>query len=385
MSMTRKPGLDVLVAPTAAATLSEAAPFDGATLAAIAETLSEGESANTRASYASALRYWMAWWELRIAPRRGIERAFDPDLDLPFPPGVIVQFIVDHARRRTQDSTLQHELPADIDRQLVAAGVKGKSGAMSLNTLKHRLAACARLHRTKSRESPTDHEDVRRLMKAVRAGHAQRHERPKGKAPLLAEHMQKLLATCDTSPQGVRDRALLLFAFASGGRRRSEVAQADMSNLLPSGKGFRYFLGYSKTNRTGEETEDSYKPVQGQAAEAMRAWLALLAAAGIKDGAIFRRVRGRKIDPAPLSDRSVWNIVATRCAAAGLEGDFSAHSLRAGFMTEAVKKVDIREAMKFSGHTDVKTAMTYVRGLDMERSAAARLLDPEDGPAGECS
>jgi hypothetical protein len=29
----------------------------------------------------------------------------------------------------------------------------------------------------------------------------------------------------------------------------------------------------------------------------------------------------------------------------------------------------------------VKTAMTYVRGLDMERSAAARLLDDTEAPA----
>ena len=41
-----------------------------------------------------------------------------------------------------------------------------------------------------------------------------------------------MLATCTDGLIGVRDRALLLFAFASGGRRRSEVASAVMENLV---------------------------------------------------------------------------------------------------------------------------------------------------------
>ena len=41
-----------------------------------------------------------------------------------------------------------------------------------------------------------------------------------------------MLAACTDGLIGVRDRALLLFAFASGGRRRSEVASAVMENLV---------------------------------------------------------------------------------------------------------------------------------------------------------
>jgi len=35
-----------------------------------------------------------------------------------------------------------------------------------------------------------------------------------------------MIATCDDSLQGIRDKAILLFGWSSGGRRRSEVASA---------------------------------------------------------------------------------------------------------------------------------------------------------------
>ncbi len=44
-----------------------------------------------------------------------------------------------------------------------------------------------------------------------------------------------MLATCDDSLEGLRDRALLCFGFASGGRRRSEIAAADLRDLRKTG------------------------------------------------------------------------------------------------------------------------------------------------------
>src|SRR3546814_9889503 len=97
-----------------------------------------------------------------------------------------------------------------------------------------------------------------------------------------------MLATCDDSLEGLRDRALLSFAFASGGRRRSEVAAANMRDLRRiSDKGYIYRLEHSKTQQAGvtaSSTPD--KPVLDRAALALEEWLD---AAGITEGAIFRR------------------------------------------------------------------------------------------------
>ena len=70
---------------------------------------------------------------------------------------------------------------------------------------------------------------------------------------LTREPMEAVLETCDDSLKGKRDRALLLFAWASGGRRRSEVSEAVYENLRRvDGGNFMYTLASSKTNHNGK-------------------------------------------------------------------------------------------------------------------------------------
>lgn len=56
-------------------------------------------------------------------------------------------------------------------------------------------------------------------------------ERPTKQTAITRAELEAMLATCDESLEGLRDRALLCFGFASAGRRRSEIAAAD----IPSG------------------------------------------------------------------------------------------------------------------------------------------------------
>ena len=90
------------------------------TAQAVEELMREGESANTLASYRSALRYWAAWFGIR----------YGQGITLPLPANAVLQFIVDHAQRTTADG-LAHELPPAIDQALVDAGFKGKPGPMA--------------------------------------------------------------------------------------------------------------------------------------------------------------------------------------------------------------------------------------------------------------
>lgn len=348
--------------------------LDAATHEAIGQFLDQGESANTRASYASAGRYWVAWWQARYGRKH---------LDLPVPVPVVLQFIIDHAQRLAPadedqaPSELRHELPAEVDAALLSAGVKARRGAMSLAWLESRLSALARLHRSRELESPTDSEHVRRMMRAVKSAYARRGQVSRGKDPLVADRLRALLDTCDSSPQGVRDRALLLFAFASGGRRRSEVADADLALLRADGDGYTYNLAHSKANQTGADRPENHKPISGEAAEALRAWIKMLREIGVTEGPVFRRIlKGGHIShDAGLSDGAVREIVKRRCLLAGIEGDFSAHSLRSGFMTEAGRQgVPLREVMDFSGHRDVKTALGYIRSEELKKSKAAKLI-----------
>lgn len=330
----------------------------------------EGESANTVASYRSALRYWAGWFALR----------YGQPIALPLQPAVIIQFVVDHATRTTPRGPVS-ELPPAIDAALVARGLKARTGPPALATLMHRLAVIAKAHRLENLDNPCADPAVRELVARTRRAYAKRGERPARKAALTREPLSRLLETCDDSLIGLRDRALLLFAWSSGGRRRSEVAGATLANLRRLAPGeFVYQLGWSKTNQAGADLPDNAKPVIGAAGAALEAWLK---AAEIGDGAIFRRVRrGGHVGEA-LSDAAVRKIVRQRCEAAGLEGDFSAHSLRSGFVTEAAsRQVPMAEAMAMTGHTSVATLVRYFRAADARRSVAADLIGVQDEDAG---
>ena len=192
-----------------------------------------------------------------------------------------------------------------------------------------------------------------------------------------------MLATCDETLRGKRDRALLLFAWATGGRRRSEVAGATLENLRrvdarSSSVAYVYTLTHSKTNQSGQDRPEDVKPLAGTAALAMQAWLAELNQRGIKEGALFRRIRKGGHLGEPLAPAAVRDIVKERCALAGVEGEFSAHSLRAGFVTEAGKQaMSLPETMAMTGHHSVATVMGYFRAESSLNSKASRMLDEE--------
>jgi integrase len=221
--------------------------------------LREGESTNTRTSYASAMRYWCAWYAARYGQALG----------LPVPVPVAVQFIVDHAARTADadsKSALVSELPPDIDQALVANGYKTRLGVPALNTLVHRIAVLSKAHQLAKAPNPCADPLVRELLAQTRRAYAKRGARPRKQRALTKDPLQAVLATCDDTLRGKRDRALLLFAWATGGRRRSEVASATLENLQRvDARSYLYTLVHSKTNQAGTQRPEDVKPLVGSA------------------------------------------------------------------------------------------------------------------------
>ena len=325
--------------------------------------LKEGESANTVRSYASALRYWAAWFRLR----------YRTALALPVPVPAVLQFLVDHVERTTEDGALMHDLPPAIDHTLVDNGFKGELGAPALNTVLHRLSVLSKAHQMRDVANPTRDPAVQELVRRIRRAYATRGVRPASKAALTKDPLEAMLATCTDGLIGIRDRALLLFAFSSGGRRRSEVASAVMENLVKvNSQTYLYRLTHSKTDQAGTaHSTDADKPLVGPAAEALTTWLT---ASGVQSGPLFRRIRKTKVVE-PLSGQAVSHIVKRRAQLAGLEGDFGAHSLRSGFVTEAGRQnVPMKEAMDLTGHRSVPTFLRYFRTGEVQKTRAASLM-----------
>jgi integrase len=338
---------------------------------AVSELLRQGQSANTVISYKSALRYWAGWFNVRY----GIP------INLPVPVAAVLQFIVDHADR-TVGERLVHELPAALDAVLVEAGIKGMTGSLSLNTIVHRVSVLSKAHQLHADRNPCADSKVRELLASTRRAYTKRGALPHKKDALTREPLLAAIETCDASLRGLRDRALLLFAWSTGGRRRSEVAAADLQFLTPTADGeYSYNLAHSKTNQAGADRPENHKPLVGEAAAAMSTWLE---AAGIKEGKIFRQVGpGRQLGES-LSADAVADIVRRRCALAGLSGDFSAHSVRSGFVTAAGQQgAALSDVMALTGHRSVQTVMGYARpGARAQRKLVSSMLtgrDPEPG------
>lgn len=82
------------------------------------------------------------------------------------------------------------------------------------------------------------------------------------------------------------------------------------------------------------------------------------------NGYIFRSIKkGGQVQSMALTDRSVANIVKYYAGKAGLTvDDFSAHSLRSGFITSgAAAGADLFKLMEVSRHKKPETVIGYIR------------------------
>ncbi|ARN41218.1 TPA: site-specific integrase [Pseudomonas aeruginosa] len=326
-----------------------------------------GTAANTVRSYRSALAYWAGWLQLRYG------QVLDAG---PLPDTVAVQFLLDHLARPDAGGWV-HLLPPTIDAALVDAGIKSKLGALSYNTVRHRLAVLAKWHGLKGWASPTESAAVKTLLREARKAQSRQGVSVRKKTAAVREPLEAMLATCSDGVRGLRDRALLLLAWSGGGRRRSEVVGLQVDDVRQlDAETWLYALGATKTETEGVRRE---LPLRGPAARALADWLA---AAPASTGPLFRRLyRGGRVGMAALSGDQVARIVKRRAALAGLPGDWAAHSLRSGFVSEAGRQgVPLGEVMAMTEHRSVPTVMGYFQAGTLLGSRATHLLALSVGP-----
>lgn len=257
--------------------------------------------------------------------------------------------------------------PIDVARYLAQLADGGKK----TSTIQRRVAAIASIHKAAGHEPPTNFEGVKAVMRGIRRRLGKRKRKA---APATAELLGKALNNLPETLRGKRDRALLAIGFA-GAFRRSELVDLKVNDVTRRTRGILLRVGRSKTDQVGEGTEipipngRHLRPV-----EALDAWLA---ASAITDGPLFRNVDRHGRVGAALSAGSVARIVKSVFRAAGLEASaFSGHSLRAGFVTDALDRdVDFFKIMRQTRHVKVDTLKQYDRReQDLEDHAGEEFL-----------
>ena len=140
-----------------------------------------------------------------------------------------------------------------------------------------------------------------------------------------ADTTAAVAADGDGSVAALRDAALIAL-MSDAMLRVSECSALDVQDLATEADGTgRLTIRHSKTDQEGE---GAVQFVGEPTVRRVRAWLD---AAGIGEGAMFRRVRrGDHPTDARITARAIRSIIVRRAADAGVEGRVSGHSLRVG-------------------------------------------------------
>lgn len=312
-----------------------------ATAEGAAEFLRASRATATRAAYASDWRQFTAWIE---------SHGLDP---LPADPRMVALWISHMAR------SLQRK-PGSIRRMLTAIGT---------------------IHRSAGHPNPCDQEIVREEMRGIANTLG---VRPKRAAPLLIPHLEALVASMGSGLRAARDRAILLVGW-SGALRRSEIAALQAEDLTFLDKGVSVLIRRSKTDQQGKGEHVALFYAVRTALCPVRALQDWMREAQLTEGPLFVRLSGHRHTPQliadPLSPEMIRYVVQTWTARAGVQPEqigavFSAHSLRAGFITEAARNGRAEWTIaKQSRHKSADVLRSYIRVADtFEGNAGEGLL-----------
>lgn len=286
--------------------------------------------ANTRRSYASAVRHFEEEWG-----------GF-----LPATPDSIARYLADHAE--------QH----------------------SIHTLRQRLAALAQWHHEQGFPDPTKSPLVRTVLKGIQALHP---AQIKQAAPLQIEHLSQVVNWLEAGQTRAReqgdqtaqlrfnrDKALLLMGFWRG-FRGDELIRLRIEHIeRVAGEGMRCFLAQSKGDRLHQGRTFNIPMLSFLCpVSAYSEWIEL---ARLNAGPVFRGIdRWGRVGVSGLHANSLIPLLRNLFAGAGLTrpDSFSSHSLRRGFAGWAnANDWDLKTLMEYVGWKDVKSAMRYIDGDD---------------------
>lgn len=235
-------------------------------------------------------------------------------------------------------------------------------------TINRRLAAISKLHQLQNLETPTQNRVFKTVMEGIKRANGIRQKQ----APAFKLHkLKSILRDIDTESNAkLRDKALLLLGF-TGAFRRSELVALNIEDLQFTEEGLIVSMQKSKTNQYGDYEEKAifYSPEAVLCPiRTLQSWMQRLEK---NADALFVRVRkGDKITTDRLTDKTVNDLVKTYFGT-----EFSAHSLRASFITIAkINGADDSEIMRQSKHKTSAMIQRYTRIEDIKQHNAAMKL-----------
>lgn len=301
-------------------------PLLAGEIAAAASYRRRAKSANTLRAYASDWRQFEAWCD---------DRALEP-------------------------------VPARAEAVATYLAVLAQAGKAD-STIGRHLAAIGWQHRQQGHVPPTVR-DAHMVIADTLAGiRREARARPSNKkAAIAAADLVKMItAVRGIGSKAVRDRAILALGLASA-LRRSELVALHLADVQLVKEGARITIRHSKTDQEGEGQVIAIPNGQTILPVArLKAWLAVR---GEGPGPLFTRFAAHGAMTAlPMSDRAVARIVQKYAAMAGLDPvTIGAHSLRAGFLTEAARSgASLPKMQEVSRQKKLEVLLGYIRSAEL--------------------
>jgi site-specific recombinase XerD len=179
---------------------------------------------------------------------------------------------------------------------------------------------------------------------------------------------RKLLDLPDAeSLEGLRDRAILSVGLQVG-LRRAEIAALKVGDLHQN-------RGYDSLRVTRKGGRRDALAINPQTAARLRAYLEHAGHGDDMEGPLFRPLshNGKQtLRRRAMSPDAIDRVVRRHAATLGLARGYSAHSMRATFITTALDNgAKLEDVQKAAGHRDPSTTKLYDRrGYDPEKAAS---------------
>ena len=187
---------------------------------------------------------------------------------------------------------------------------------------------------------------------------------------LASGEIKGLIEVCnDGTKAGWRDGAIIAVGYGCG-LRRSEIADLELADYDQDNS--------SLMVRSGKGNKERVAYLPGGAVAALVGWLAVR---GDAPGPLFYSIRrGDHVESKGLTDQAIYNILASRGAAAGVKA-FTPHDLRRTFAGDLLDAgEDISTVQKMMGHSNVNTTAGYDRrDAKAKKRAASKLHVPYRG------
>lgn len=238
----------------------------------------------------------------------------------------------------------------------------------AVSTIIRRLTSITAIHAAAGEFSPVKDDRVGRVLKGIKR---QCGSAPEQARAIAWKDLKKIVSHCDSLMIGLRDSALLTFGWASA-LRRSELVALNVGDLEIIDEGIIVTVRHSKTDQEGKGQKIGIPRAKNDLCPVVtiERWLKRRSEKVLSpDEPVFVKIgaggRGKwwwAIAGDRLSDRMVSSVVKQYAGLAGLDpSQYSAHSLRRGFATEAgARGIPERIISRHTRHRSIQVLRGYI-------------------------